>query len=136
MEYGDREWYIVIQQAGVDVLPGVGVSFERLVERYAERPDVESPDPQGHTFGSAALKVNGSIFAMSMDDRLVVKLPADRVAALIADGPGEPFGTGKGRPMREWVSLPDDAESEQLADEAYEFVRNLKPSAKSTRRRS
>ena len=85
------------------------MSFDQLVERYADRADVESPQPGGRKFGSAALKVNGSIFAMIMDDRLVLKLPADRVAALIAEGSGEPFGTGKGRPMREWVRLPTES---------------------------
>ena len=59
------------------------MSFDRLVERYADRPDVQRPEPDGRHFGSAALKVNGSIFAMTMDDRLVLKLPADRVAELI-----------------------------------------------------
>lgn len=108
------------------------MSFERLVERYASRLDVPPPEPGRH-FGSAALKVNGSIFAMGMDGRLVLKLPAARVTELIDLGPGEPFGT-KGRAMREWVSLPFDESSEALTDEAYEFVRSLKPSAGSKRR--
>ena len=110
------------------------MSFDRLVERYGDRPDVQRPEPDGRHFGSAALKANGSIFAMTMDGRLVLKLPAERVAALIDDGPGEPFGAGKGRPMREWVSVPYDADADGLADEAYEFVRTAKPSAKSRRR--
>ena len=104
------------------------------METYGSRPDVELPDPTKRQFGSAALKVKGSIFAMMMDDRLVLKLPADRVAALIADGPGEPFGAGKGKPMREWVSLAPDPESERLAEEAYTFVKASKPSGKSRRR--
>lgn len=108
------------------------MSFERLVERYVTRPGVQPPEPGGRRFGSSALKVNGSIFAMTMDDRIVLKLPADRVAALIADGSGEPFGAGKGRPMREWVSLTDPADADLLAEEAYEFVGT--PPGPSTRR--
>jgi hypothetical protein len=111
------------------------MSLDRLVERFADRPGVLNPDPQGRHFGSDTLRVDGKIFAMSMDGRLVVKLPADRVAELITDGPGEPFGTSVDRPMREWVSLPLGPDSDALADEAYEFVRRPKPSAKSTRRR-
>lgn len=108
--------------------------FDELVERYVDRPDVQRPERDGRHFGSAALKVNSSIFAMDMDDRLVVKLPAARVAELINDGAGAPFGTSEDRPMREWVSLPYDVHAEALADEAFEFVRTLKPSAKSRRR--
>jgi hypothetical protein len=110
------------------------MSFDELVERYDGRPDVQRPERGGRHFGSAALKVNGSIFAMDMEARLVLKLPAARVAELIDDGAGAPFGTSVDRPMREWVSLPYDADADALADEAYEFVRALRPSAKSRRR--
>ena len=36
---------------------------------------------------------------------MVLKLPADRVAALVAAGRGKPFMPVPGRVMREWIAL-------------------------------
>jgi hypothetical protein len=57
-------------------------------------------------------------------ERLVLKLPARRVAELIGTGQGHPFDAGKGRPMKEWVAL-DPAGRDgwlDLASEALAFV--------------
>jgi TfoX/Sxy family transcriptional regulator of competence genes len=96
--------------------------FAALADEFAARPGVTPPEPGGRRFGASALKVDGSIFAMVQDGRLVVKLPAARVAELVANGVGEPFGAGKGRPMREWVAILDDARWRELAEEALTFV--------------
>ena len=98
--------------------------FATLVERFAGRPGVEAPTGSRRAFGSDALKVNGSIFAMVTGGHLVVKLPASRVDALIAGGAGAPFGSGKGRPMKEWVTVTaeDQATWVALATEAFDFV--------------
>jgi hypothetical protein len=56
-------------------------------------------------FGSTSLKTDGKIFAMLVKDRLVVKLPADRVSALVEDGVGERFDPGHGRIQKEWLSV-------------------------------
>ena len=98
--------------------------FAALVQHFAGRPGITPPEPGRRAFGASALKVGGSIFAMLQDGRLVVKLPEPRVAELIAGGGGEPFGAGKGRPMREWVAIPDgdDARWRALAEEALGFV--------------
>lgn len=75
-------------------------------------------------FGAAALKTGGKIFAMLAKDRLVVKLPRDRVDTLVAAGDGERFDPGHGRLMKEWLSLdPGSGEDwETLAREALAFV--------------
>jgi hypothetical protein len=79
-------------------------------------------------FGSDALQVDGRIFAMVTGGRLVLKLPAPRVAALVAASDGLPFDAGKGRPMKEWVALADDEAVawRELALEALAFVRGRK----------
>ena len=76
------------------------------------------------TFGSGALKVDGRIFAMLSHDRLVVKLPRERVDALVQEGEGARFDPGHGRIMREWLSLDPSSglDWRALAGEAMEFV--------------
>ena len=60
--------------------------------------------------------------------RLVLKLPRERVAELIATGAGTPFDAGKGKPLAEWLALgdPDDATLLDLAREAATFVRGAR----------
>ena len=76
-------------------------------------------------FGAGTLMVGGRIFAMAADGRLVLKLSAARVAALISAGRGHPFAAGKVIPLREWVGLDDAADDWfELAREALAFVRS------------
>ena len=79
----------------------------------------------GRQFGASALKAGGSVFAMLQAGRLVVKLPAERVAELIADGTGGPFGHEGRSPMRQWLVVQDDARWDDLADEALAFAGGL-----------
>ena len=80
----------------------------------------------GGGFGSSALRFQNKIFAMLVRGRLVLKLPAGRVDALVAAGAGVRFDANKGTPMKEWFSL--DAESDlpwlPLAREALDFARS------------
>lgn len=98
--------------------------FVELAEHLASEPGVTLPDGSRQRFGSSALKVNGSIFAMLSRGHLVLKLPRDRVSALIRNGAGSPFDAGKGTPMKEWLSVEgDDMEAwVALAREALDFV--------------
>ncbi len=81
-------------------------------------------DGPQRAFGSTSLKTDGKIFAMLVRDRLVVKLPATRVLALVADGVGEPFDPGHGRIQREWLSVrgEDPDQWHELALESEAFV--------------
>jgi hypothetical protein len=81
-------------------------------------------DRKGRAFGSNALKTGGRIFALFSHDRLVVKLPAKRVEALIDDGIGHRFDPGHGRLMREWLDVEVDSPETwlDLATEALTYV--------------
>ncbi len=99
--------------------------FAALVDAFADEPGVTLPHQDGSRgFGSTALKVNRSIFAMLTRGHLIVKLPRDRVSALVEEGTGGPFDAGKGAPMKEWLTVwSDDVDTWQsLAREALSFV--------------
>jgi uncharacterized protein YndB with AHSA1/START domain/TfoX/Sxy family transcriptional regulator of competence genes len=77
----------------------------------------------GKAFHSPGLKVDGRIFAMLVNDELVVKLPAERCAALTAAGAARPFESGS-RTMREWAVIEQpSATLPELARDALSFVR-------------
>jgi hypothetical protein len=100
-----------------------GHRFEDLVDDLVGWPGV-TPPRGGSGFGRSALRWEKKIFAMLVRGRLVVKLPAARVDALVAGGDGVRFDANKGTPMKEWFSL--DPESglawAALAREALEFA--------------
>src|ERR1700720_3478772 len=84
--------------------------FQALVDRWGGASD--------------ALKIDGKIFAALSKGRLLLKLPSERVDALIENGVGECFSTGAGRPKKEWVTIsPKHATLwEGLAEEARRYV--------------
>lgn len=96
--------------------------FASVVTGLSGKPGITS----ARMFGSSALKVNGRVFAMLVKGRLVVKLPQERVTALIGSGVGEHFDPGHGRIMREWVAVlpPSDSKTKwrSLVEEAKDFV--------------
>lgn len=85
-------------------------------EREASKP--------GRKFGKNGLKTkDGKLFALFTQGTLVVKLPRERVAALVAKGVGAPFDPGHGRLMKEWLTVTSAKASwVNLANEAHDFV--------------
>jgi len=94
--------------------------FDAIASDLLAEPGVD----EGTGFGSRpGLRVGGKIFAMHIDGRLVVKLPAERAGALIDAGGAEAFVIGRRR-MREWVAVEPGAHDwPALAREALGFVR-------------
>ena len=96
--------------------------FAAIVAELAGEPDVT----EGTGFGKMpGLRTGGKIFAMLVRGRLVVKLPRERVDALLAAGAAERFDPGHGRPMKEWASVAPSANESwaDLAAGALAFVR-------------
>jgi TfoX/Sxy family transcriptional regulator of competence genes len=104
-------------------IPATPARFATLVAALAGRDGVTLGSGR-RGFGSGALTVHGRIFAMVSDDRIVLKLPHERVAAVLASGDGLAFDAGKGRPMKEWVALRETSAERtlSLAREARDFV--------------
>lgn len=75
-------------------------------------------------FGSRGLKVDGKVFAFLYKGKLVVKLPQERVKAMVAYGDGEFFDPGHGRIMKEWVAVKPPGKDQwiTLAEDARSFV--------------
>lgn len=97
--------------------------YEALVDELTGLPGV-TPPQGGSGFGRSAVKFNGKIFVMFVRGRLVVKLPAARVTALVEAERGVRFDANKGTPMREWLSLNPDSHQDwlSLAREALGFA--------------
>lgn len=99
-------------------------SFQHLVEHFSGSAGVTPPEAHRSGFGSHALKVNGSIFAMFVRGHLVVKLPQHRVQQLIVEGTGGVFDANKGTAMKQWLTVLLDTPQtwQTLAEEALAFV--------------
>lgn len=94
-------------------------SFAPVMRAFARQPGIEP----AKMFGSVGLKAAGKVFAMAVKGRLVVKLPEERVEAIVASGKGVPFDPGHGKLMREWVAVEAGKASWlELAKEAHAFV--------------
>jgi len=111
--------------------------FEDLVDQLVGTEGV-TPPRGGSGFGRSALRFRGKIFAMHVRGALVLKLPAERVEALVRAGEGVHFDANKGTPMREWLSLDPGSDLPwlPLAAEALDFVRSASQagSSRSSRR--
>lgn len=97
------------------------VFWELIDELRAEDPRVE----EGTIMGGRCARVSGEFLALVdfKGSGLVVKLPAGRVAELIATRRGEPFAPA-GKVFKEWVSVPkrDRRRWRSLLREGVAFV--------------
>ena len=95
--------------------------FESVVEALVGEPGVTL----GRSFASEGLRVGKRIFAMEVKGALVVKVSAERAAALCKARVATPFDPGHGRVMKQWISVSRRAKIDwvELAREALVFVR-------------
>ena len=106
--------------------------WQRLVETVLATGEATygnaAADGPKRAFGATSLKTGGKIFAMLVHGRLVVKLPAKRVEALVDGRAGRRFDPGHGRIQREWLDVAsDDFETwVALATESEAFVARRK----------
>lgn len=92
-------------------------AFERML-------DLHPGDELGRMLHSPGLRLAGRYYAFTSRHDLVVKLPAARVAELIAAGTGRACDPRGGHPMRQWVRLtpPDEHACVAHLKEARNFV--------------
>ncbi|HEY0754746.1 MAG TPA: hypothetical protein VGD98_12350 [Ktedonobacteraceae bacterium] len=95
--------------------------YAALIRALGNLPNVTQW--QKKSFGSAGLSIHDKIFAMLLKGKLVIKLPQERVNALIERQVGERFKLGQ-KYMQEWVTLEPMPEEGwlDLSREAMEFV--------------
>lgn len=86
--------------------------------------DAHPDDESGRMLHSPGLRTGEKFYGFATVEDLVVKLPAPRVAELVAAGDGLPCSPRPGRPMREWVCIPAPDEQSCLSylREARTFV--------------
>jgi hypothetical protein len=94
--------------------------YGALASGLLDEPGVTLSDSRG--FARGALMIHGKLLAALRGEALLMKLPAERVRALIASGHGAPFDANKGKPMKEWVLAKMSADWDALAREAKAFV--------------
>ena len=102
---------------GAEAVSGAG--FEALRAHFGARAGFGSK----RGFGRDSLTVGGRIFALPDGPALVLKLPAARVEALVAEGTGLRWDGHRARALREWVAVPPAAGAHwlPLAEEAWRF---------------
>jgi hypothetical protein len=94
--------------------------FAAIIQALVGEDGVHLSQRKG--FGRDGLFRNGKLFAALRGEVLLMKLPAARVAELIASGDGAPFDANKGKPMKEWVLAQTRADWMALAKEAVAFA--------------
>ena len=93
--------------------------FTQVLNHFLGQKEVKK---QGNS-----LKFKKKMFLMLNKERFIVKLPAERVAALIESGEGLPYDAGTGKPLKEWLIISGiDLESLiKFGEEAKAFAQTL-----------
>jgi hypothetical protein len=99
--------------------------FDDVLEELCVDPRVEP----AKMFGHRAAKLGKKMFAFEFHGSIVVKLGAERAAAMVAAEQAELFDpSGKGHPMRAWAVVPEADGGDpvrawvELAEEAKDVV--------------
>ena len=88
-------------------------AWEDLVERATD-----GHVTPGSMFGCRGLRTGRRFFAIWWHERLVVKLPPDRLEALVTSGQAAPFEPMEGRRMNGWAVLGQTVEWDPVVAEA------------------
>src|SRR5690242_6277433 len=87
--------------------------YARLIQALGDTADVTLGASGKRGFGASALCIDNKIFAMlSSKNEFVVKLPRQRVNALVTSGSGARFDPGHGRLMKEWLVVRSTADED------------------------
>jgi hypothetical protein len=96
-------------------------AYETLIQHFKDTTKISV----GSLFGKACLKIHGKAFVAQQYDFIAFKLPqAARQFALSLEHAGLWDPSGKGRPMKEWVTLPAMHQTHflELAKQALVFT--------------
>ena len=126
------------QQAKTDIVVATDARVAALLKALRADPELapavdaygKQVGESGRKFGKNGLKTEGGkLFALFTQGTLVVKLPSERVATLVAQGVGKPFDPGHGRLMKGWLTVTSAKASwTELTKEAYVLVKGSKGS--------
>src|SRR5689334_12035645 len=100
----------------------IPAALQPLVAALSKQPGVTVEKGWGSS--NIAFKCRSKIFAMSIKDEMVFKLPKTRVDELVDGSKGTRFDPRRnGSVMREWLVVPAGSRNRMaLATEAYAFV--------------
>jgi Rieske Fe-S protein len=104
--------------------PSPKSDIQAFFDRLKNKLSAEQGITEKKMFGTTALCVKGKVFVFPWKGTLVFKLPAERVAEIIAAKKGNYFDPGHGRTSKEWVAVKPlpPREWSKLVQEAKEFV--------------
>jgi hypothetical protein len=94
-------------------------------EKYLEVGGSIKSAEKSQMFGKPCFKINGKAFICFFEDCMVFKLQGDNHKKALALKGAELFDpSGKKRPMKEWVQVPEQhsAQWKKLAKAAFDYV--------------